>query len=160
MRPKRFPTDGAPVTFANRPVHVSKEGLLKGVGDFADVLGLCAYGGRPRADLMTLRWVDRVGLTIQLTKEEKLLFEKTYRLGEEMALTEEGRILLKPRHDWHSGGGYAGAYERKQLALFIDDDDNLVVVESSDSLSLFLIVPVPGHWRLISIFPRAGNTSP
>jgi hypothetical protein len=146
----KLPVSGELGTFINKPTYVTKT-FAKEPDDFGPLVGFNLF----RADTFDLRLSADGVFTVRLMKWGKRIFENSYRSGEGLELTDDGKILFP----WlglaapHQTGIVAAS---GRISLFINDDDDLVVVKSSGSAGTVLIViPFVTRHELMWIFPRA-----
>ena len=140
-------------TFVNKTIYKSNTGEFLGHEDFGDVVGV--YNST--ADFIVLNFDMTNGLNVKLVKDDKTIFEKTYKPGSELEVKNNGQLLFPVEHHSSFGQQDAGpgvGYGNDRFRLLIDDENNLVAINSGGAGGLIGVFPFIQSTKLMSVYPR------
>ncbi len=145
----------------NGPVHgifinsasYRSRGELVGAATLAEALHIA---GR-EAEYAEVSFEPGNSLTVRFFKEGKATLEKTYKAGHALELRPDGSALVNL--DTECGGrdspGFGCGWGT--VALFLDQDDNLNVVQSGGGAGVIGVIPVALYAKHLSVFRRVSQ---
>ena len=136
--------------YRNKPICLSERAGFVGVSDFATVV-VAHYA---KADTFRIRGLKAEGLAVKLMRDGNIIYEEALLFDEGLVLTEEGILELPKETESGSHDSPVMGVASRQLTIFLNSDNNLVLVNSGGGAGLVGILPLALYGKLMSIFPR------
>ena len=136
--------------YGNTPTYLSERAGFVGVSDFASVVG----AHYTKADSFRIRAIESKGLAVELMRDGRISYEKMLLFDDGLVLTEQGILKLPKETESGSHDSPVIGVASRQLTIFLNGDDNLVLVNSGGGAGFVGIFPIALYGKLMSIFPR------
>lgn len=135
--------------FENKPIYQTRSSGFIGTSDFGFAIGVYK-----EADLIRLTFVEDAGLTVTLERYNGIVFEKAYLFVDGLKTDKEGALCFPDRQSAGSHDSPGIGYSKHKFCIFINEENNLVLVQSGGGGGLAGVIPFAVVGNLMSIFPR------
>jgi len=124
-------------------------GELLGPATLAEALQVPARG----AEVVEIARTPDQGLSFTFKEQGNTLLTRTYAVADGLQVDEAGAITLPPATTCSGGDLQAGCW-RRSVTLFVNAQQELVLVTEGNAVGMMAVLPVVIHAKHLSVFVR------